>query len=86
MDSNSENSESTEYKGQTDSNDESAIIEKQGWYNGDSDTDDTIPDPTLSPEALYQDVGNLPVPVQKKHFEESSASEVPDHFACGCLL
>ena len=64
MDSDSENSVSSEYKGQTDSNDESAI-EKQDWYNGDSDTDETIPDPKRSPEALYQNVGSLPIPVQK---------------------
>ena len=52
MDSDSENSMSDEYRGQTDSDDESAV-EEQDWYNGESDTDETIPDPTLSPEALY---------------------------------
>ena len=69
MDSDSKNSMSDEYRGQTDSDDESAV-EEQDWYNGESDTDETIPDPNRSPEALYQDVGSLPVPVQKKHFEE----------------
>ena len=46
------------------------IPEKQDWYNGESDPAETIPDPNRSPEALHQDVGSLPVPVQKKHFEE----------------
>ena len=36
----------------------------------DSDTEDEIPDPNLSPIALYQDTDKLPEPLEKGHFQE----------------
>ena len=40
------------------------------WYHSDSDTDEEIPDPNKNPEPLFQDVDQLPEPLQKKHFQE----------------
>ena len=39
------------------------------WYN-ESDTEDSIPDPNLENQPLFQRVNMLPVPLQNEHFEE----------------
>ena len=38
-------------------------------YHG-PDTEDEIPDPNLSPIALYQDTNKPPKPLEKRHFQE----------------
>ena len=41
------------------------------WYDPNkSDTEQEMPDPNDNPENLYQDVGQLPKPLRKMHFEE----------------
>ena len=52
------------------STDEESAFEDQDCYNGDSDTSEEIPDPNMDLKALYQDIGELPKPLQKIHFEE----------------
>ena len=41
----------------------------EDWYH-DSDTEDEIPDPNLSPNALYQDIDKPPERLERRYFQE----------------
>lgn len=45
------------------------LNEEKDWYN-ESDTSDDVPDPYDSPEALFQELNQLPRSLHKSHFEE----------------
>ena len=41
------------------------------WYDPDeSETDEKMPNPNNNPEALFQEVDQLPTPIRKEHFRE----------------
>ena len=62
------------------------------WYDpNESDTEQEMPDPNDIPENLYQDVGQLPKPLRKMHFEEGclyliTTSTTKDLSALGMII